>query len=80
MMKSYEEVFGGPKRDLGPDYELREVKTWRVHCRHCGVTRVSEVPQSDKSFAALQRLLTDRHRCRNPNCVSNGGNERRRNV
>jgi hypothetical protein len=63
-------------RSLGEDYELREVKRWTVHCRHCGVQLIRENPQTEKSFEALQRLLP--RPCRNPNCVSRGGHEKRR--
>ena len=78
-MKSYDEVFQEllAEQDFGPDYEVREVKMWRVHCKHCGVMRVGTIPQTDKALAAAKRLV-EGMRCRNPKCVSNGGTEKRR--
>lgn len=75
-MKTYEDIFG-TEHDLGPDYELREVKMWRVHCKHCGTQRIGETPQTDKALQAVKNLI-DGMPCRNSNCVSNGGTERRR--
>lgn len=78
-MKTYDEIMAlvMKSRELGKDYELREVKRWTVACALCGVQLIGDTPQTDKAFEALKRLIEDR-RCRNPNCVSNGGNERRR--
>jgi hypothetical protein len=63
--------------ELGDDYELREVQRWTVHCAHCGVQLIGEQPQTEKSFEHLKRMVADRE-CRNPNCISRGGHERRR--
>lgn len=62
---------------LGPEYQLREVKRWNVHCAGCGVQLIGDTPQTEKAFEALKRSLEDRS-CRNPNCVTNGGTEQRR--
>lgn len=63
--------------DLGDDFELRELKRWTVHCAHCGMRLIKEVPQTDKVAAHLQRV-TEGRKCRNRDCVSNGGTKRKR--
>lgn len=74
----YEEIMAqlDKQQQLGPDYELREVKRWNVHCKHCGIQLVGDTPQTDKAFQAIKNLLP--LKCRNTNCISNGGTERRR--
>lgn len=66
--------------DFGPSYEVVEVKTWRVRCRHCHVTRWDYVPQTEKAVAATKAGLAGAaaiggNACRNPRCVTNGGTE-----
>jgi hypothetical protein len=77
-MNTYEEILERVARShsLGDGYELREAKRWTVHCTHCGVQLIGDTPQTEKAFAALQRSVGGRE-CRNPNCVSRGGTERR---
>lgn len=78
---TYEEILAlvNKSRDLGDDYELREVKRWTVHCAHCGIQIIGEQPQTDKAWEHLKRTLDNpRRKCRNPNCASNGGTEHRR--
>lgn len=80
-MKTFEEVMEMvlKGRSLGPDYELREVTRWTVHCKHCGNQIVGDTPTTDKAFAALKRSIEGRE-CRNLNCVSRGGTERAREI
>jgi hypothetical protein len=76
---TYDEVVESLRqsRSFGPDFELREVERWTVHCSHCGVQLIGDTPRTDKAFQQLKRVVDGRE-CRNPNCVSRGGNERRR--
>lgn len=78
-MKTFDEIMDEvlKNRALGGDYELREVARWTVHCRHCGVQLTGDIPQTDKAFEHLKRAVVGR-KCRNPNCISRGGTERRR--
>jgi len=80
-MKTYDEIMDQvlKSRSLGDDYELREVTRWTVHCAHCGTGLVGDTPQTAKAFEHLKRTVAGR-KCPNPNCVSNGGTERRRSV
>lgn len=80
-MKTYDEIMDQvlKQRSLGEGFDLREVRRWNVHCSHCGIQLIGDTPQTDKAFNALKRLVEDR-KCRNPNCVSNGGTEQRRPV
>lgn len=64
-------------RDLGLDYELREVKRWVVHCVYCGHIVIGDTPKTDKAWQALRVSLEGR-RCRNQNCYINGGTETRK--
>jgi hypothetical protein len=78
-MSVYDEILEQVQRQhtLGDDFELREVKRWNVHCAHCGTGLVGDTPQTDKAFEQLKRLVAGR-KCRNRQCVSNGGTEQRR--
>ncbi|MCV7174859.1 hypothetical protein [Mycolicibacterium sphagni] len=78
-MKTYDEVMEQvhKQHQLGDDFILREVTRWVVHCAHCGIGVLGDTPQTEPAFAALKRTLEGR-KCRNLNCVSNGGTERRR--
>lgn len=78
-METYDEIMNRVMKShvLGDDYELREVKRWTVHCRHCGIQLIGDTPQTDKALEHLKRTVVDR-KCRNPNCVSNGGTESRK--
>ncbi len=76
---TYEEVVEQVRnsQSLGADFELREVKRWTVHCAHCGTQMIGDTPQTEKTMQQLKRLVNGRE-CRNANCVSRGGAERRR--
>lgn len=78
---TYEEVLEQVRqaRTLGPDFELREVKRWTVHCAHCGTELIKDTPQTAKAMQQLKHLVANRV-CRNGNCISRGGAERRRPV
>lgn len=79
MMQTYEEIMNQllKSRSLGDDFELREVTRWVVHCRHCGVQLIGETPQTEKAWEHLKRTVENRQ-CRNLNCISRGGTEKRR--